>query len=100
MTHTDTVNGRWERELSRFPRRDDGSRDLRQFYTAAGTAAQTGSGSRHLSQASTLALAVGNGAVMGGLLGSLFGTASGVVSGAIVALVGYAWVSGSESKAK
>jgi hypothetical protein len=100
MTNTDTVNGRWERELSRFPRREDGSRELRQFHTAAGTAAQGGSRSRHLSQASTLALAVGNGAVMGAGLGSLFGTAAGVVSGAIVSLVGYAWISGDQNKDK
>jgi hypothetical protein len=98
MTKTDTANERWGRELSTLSRRLDGRRELRQFHTAAGTARQRVATPNRLSKASTAALAVGNGAVMGGLLGSLFGVTAGVAAGAVVALVGYLWVSGSESR--
>lgn len=96
MTKTDTVNARWSRELDKHPRRDDGSRELRQFHTAAGSAASADARPSRLSQTGTVALAVGNGAVMGALLGSLFGPASGVVTGVLAAALGYVWISGSE----
>ncbi len=100
MTKTDTVNASWDREINRLPRRADGRRELRQFHTAEGTATPSDARGSGLSKASTIALAVGNGAVMGALLGSLFGTASGVVTGVVVSLVGYGWISSQESKGK
>ena len=100
MTKTDTVDARWTRELDKHSRRDDGSRELRQFHTAVGAANPAEARSRRLSPATTVALAVGNGAVMGALLGSLFGTTSGLVTGALVSIVGYLWISGLERKHK
>ncbi len=97
MTHSDTVNTRWIRELSRMQRRADGRRELRQFHTSAGDVHGRKSSSGSLSKVSTAALAVGNGVVMGGLLGSVFGATSGVAAGALIALLGYLWVAASES---
>jgi len=96
MTKTHTINARWERELSTRPRSADGRRDLRQFHTAAGSVERKEPRTRRLAKTTALALAVGNGAIMGGLLGSLFGATSGVVAGVLATVMGYLWVSGLE----
>ena len=81
MTKTHTVSTRWARELQHNPRSADGLRDLRQFHTTADSVGLRKPVTGRLSKTTALALAVGNGAVMGGLLGSLFGPTSGVVAG-------------------
>ena len=96
MTNTANLTPTWAHELSHRPRLDDGRRDLRQFHTAAQAVALPQSAPRRLSPAVTVALAVGNGAVLGGLLGSLFGGTAGVVSGLLASVVGYVWIRSNE----